>query len=81
MKNTVIALILSTGMSLLYLAVYGLMNIPELYNAYCRVRGIDGTLCSPQEALVRVPLFFAVCFTLFRVSLFIDTVMNKRKGE
>ena len=78
MKNTVIALLISTGMSLLYLAFYGLMNIPEFYDAFCRFFGVVGTVCSPQEALVRAALFFAMCFTFFRVSLIIDTVLERR---
>lgn len=81
MKNTVIALLLSTGMSLLFLALYGLMNIPGFYDGYCRFFGIASTLCSLREALVRGTLFFAMCFTFFRVSLIIDTVMDKRKGK
>ena len=81
MKNTIIAFLLSTGMSLLYLALYGLMNIPGFYDGYCRVFGVAGTVCSPQEALVRAALFFAMCFTLFRVGLIIDTVLDKRKEK
>lgn len=81
MKNTIIAFLLSTGMSLLYVALYGLINIPEFYDAFCRSFGVVGTVCSPQEALVRTALFFAMCFTLFRVSLIIDTVLDKRKEK
>ena len=81
MKNTVIALLISTGMSLLYLALYSLMTIPKFYDAVCRVFGVAGTVCSLREALVRAALFFAMCFTLFRVGLIIDTVMDKRKGK
>ncbi len=79
MKNTIIAFLLSTGMSLLYLALYGLINIPEFYEAFCRIFGVVGTVCSPQEALVRAALFFAMCFTLFRVGLIIDTVLERRR--
>lgn len=79
MKNTVIALLISTGMSLLYLTFYGLMTIPGFYEALCRVFGVAGTVCSPQEALVRAALFFAMCFTFFRVSLIIDTVLDELK--
>lgn len=79
MKKTIIAFLLSTGMSLLYLALYGLINIPEFYDAFCRFFGVAGTVCSPQEALVRAALFFAMCFTLFRVGLIVDTVHDKPK--
>lgn len=81
MKNTVIALLISTGMSLLCLALYGLMNIPEIYDAFCRFFGAVGTLCSPREVLVNVALFFAICFTILRVGSIIDTVLDKRKEK
>lgn len=81
MKNTVIALLISTGMSLLYLAFYSIMTIPGFYDGCCRIFGIAGTICSRREALVRAALFFAMCFTFFRVSLIIDTVIDKRKKK
>jgi hypothetical protein len=81
MKNTIIAFLISIGMSLLYLTFYGLITIPEFYEAFCRFFGVVGTVCSPQEALVRAALFFAMCFTLFRVGLIIDTVLDELKKK
>jgi hypothetical protein len=81
MKKTIIALLITTGMSLFYLALYGLMNIPEIYDAFCRVFGVAGTVCSPQEALVHIALFFAICFTVLRVGSIIDIVLDEMKEE
>jgi hypothetical protein len=84
MKKTIIALLITTGMSLFYLALYGLMNIPEIYDAFCRFFGAVGTvstLCSPREALVHIALFFAICFTVLRVGSIIDIVLDEMKEE
>jgi hypothetical protein len=62
------------------IAAYCVMSIPGVMEGYCNFFGIEVTLYSQREMLGKWILIFIVSFALFRVALFIDAIIVKRKG-
>lgn len=82
--RTILSLLLSVIVTLGNIATYGIISIPWVMEGYCNFLGLCGievTLCSPREMLVRWILMFIVSFALFRVALLIDVIIVKRKGS
>ena len=83
LKNALISLLMAAGMALLFFLLHALMyGFPKLYDGFCRVFCVTGTICSRGEAMVRSLAFLVLVFVFFMIALCVEDVKQiKTKGK
>lgn len=83
LKNALISLLMATWVPLFAFLFHALMyEFPKLYDAYCRMFCVAGTLCSRGEAMASCLECFLILFVFFMIALCVDDVKQiKTKGK
>lgn len=83
LKNALISLLMAAGTVLFPFLFYSLMyRFPKLYDAYCRMFCVTGTIRPRGEAMVTCLACFLLLFVFFMIALCVEDVKQiKTKGK